>query len=66
MSRTPIARSQSIEKSWANLNWPSVFAAIIYPLLGVVGVVGAIVAGLALDNLAFSCTRARPGPGSAG
>lgn len=53
MKPTPPPRSQTIEKSWANLNWPSVFAAIVYPSLGVVGVIGAVALGLALPGLTF-------------
>lgn len=54
MTRVALPRSQTIQKSWSNLDWPSVFAAIIYPLLGVFGIVGAIVAGLALESLVFA------------
>ena len=53
MKNLPVPRSQSIEKSWSNLDWPSVFSAIIYPLLGVIGIVGAIGFGLALESLTF-------------
>jgi fatty-acid desaturase len=53
MKPSPLPRSQSIEKSWSNLDWPSVFAAIIYPSLGVLGVLGAVVLGLALPGLTF-------------
>ena len=51
MPRTPAPRSQAIEKSWRNLDWPSVFSAILYPLIGVLGVLGALIAGLALGSL---------------
>ncbi len=51
MTHEPTPRSQSIEKSWRNLDWASVFAAIIYPMLGVLGVIGAIIAGLAFEGL---------------
>jgi stearoyl-CoA desaturase (delta-9 desaturase) len=53
MKPSPLPRSQSIEKSWSNLDWSSVFAAIIYPSLGVLGVVAAVVLGLALPGLTF-------------
>ncbi len=54
MTSTPKPRSEAIEKSWANLDWPSVFAAIIYPSLGVLGIVGAVIAGLAFPSLHFA------------
>ncbi len=53
MKRVPAPRSVAIEKSWRNLDWASVFAAVIYPLLGVFGVIGAIAFGLALEGLTF-------------
>ncbi|PWE18306.1 acyl-CoA desaturase [Marinicauda salina] len=53
MQRLPTPRSQSIEKTWRNLDWPSVFAAIIYPALGVLGVIAALALGLAHPGLAF-------------
>ncbi|WP_019960359.1 acyl-CoA desaturase [Woodsholea maritima] len=49
----PLPRSQSIEKSWSNLDWPSVFAAVIYPSLGVIGLILAMVLGLALPAITF-------------
>ncbi len=54
IARRPTPRSQAIPKSWANLDWPSVFSAIIYPALGVLGVIAAVtlsvfVPGEALD-----------------
>jgi len=53
MHLTKPLRSLSIEKSWANLDWPSVFSAIIYPALGVLGLVAAVILGLALPGLAL-------------
>jgi len=47
--RTP--RSQSIVKSWATLSWSSAFSAVIYPLLGAIGLIVAITIGLALEGL---------------
>ncbi|MFS2317838.1 acyl-CoA desaturase [Maricaulis sp. D1M11] len=45
------ARSEAILKSWQTLNWASVFSAIIYPALGAVVLLSALVLGLALDGL---------------
>ncbi|MEO1038794.1 MAG: acyl-CoA desaturase [Pseudomonadota bacterium] len=53
MARTPVPRSEIIEKSWRNLDWPSVFAAVIYPVLGVLGILGAIIAGLVFADVTF-------------
>lgn len=53
MKPVPTPRSIAIAKSWSNLDWPSVFAAIIYPALGVIGVIGAVALGLALPSLSF-------------
>ncbi len=50
-SPRPLSRSEAIEKSWRNLDWPSVFSAIIYPALGVLGVIGAVALGAALPGL---------------
>ena len=44
-------RSLPIPKSWKTLDWPSVFAAIIYPALGVFGLIGAFAVGLLHDGL---------------
>lgn len=51
MKATPPPRSLSIQKSWNNLDWASVFAAIIYPALGILGLIGATIFGLALSGL---------------
>lgn len=51
MRATPPPRSVAIPKSWSNLDWSSVFAAIIYPSLGVLGLIGATALGLALEGL---------------
>jgi stearoyl-CoA desaturase (delta-9 desaturase) len=48
-----LARSQVIQKSWANLNWPSVFSAILYPVLGLTLLIVMLVLGLVLDGLAL-------------
>lgn len=42
----PLARSEAIEKSWRNVDWPSAFSAVIYPALGVLGLIGAVTVGL--------------------
>lgn len=39
-------RAADIRRSWANLNWPSVFAALIYPSLGLTGLALSIVLGI--------------------
>lgn len=49
----PRPRSEAIDKSWGNLDWTSVFAALIYPALGVIGMAGALALGLALESLTF-------------
>ena len=51
MKAAPPPRSVAITKSWSNLDWASVFAAIIYPALGVFGLIAALVLGLALESL---------------
>jgi len=53
MHLTKPLRSLSIEKSWANLDWPSVFSAIIYPALGLLGLVCAAVIGLLAPGVAL-------------
>lgn len=50
-SFSPKARSEAIEKSWANLDWASMFAAVIYPTIGVIGLIVAITVGLAFEQL---------------
>lgn len=56
--RTPIARSQAIEKSWSNLDWPSVFSAIIYPSLGVLGVGAAVALSFVIPGVSFGWMHA--------
>ncbi|XBQ17527.1 MAG: acyl-CoA desaturase [Oceanicaulis sp.] len=51
MKSAPLPRSLAIPKSWKNLDWSSVFAAIIYPALGVLGLIVAFTLGLALESL---------------
>ncbi len=53
MHLTKPLRSLSIEKSWANLDWPSVFSAIIYPALGVFGVLLATALALFVPGLSL-------------
>ncbi len=62
MSNTTTRRTRfdAIEKSWSNLDWASVFAAVIYPLLGVVGIAGAVTLGLALPGLTIKAWFAIP------
>ncbi len=47
----PVARSAAIVRSWATIDWAGMFSAVIYPLLGVVGIIVAVVLGLALQGL---------------
>ncbi len=47
--RQPTPRSIAIPKSWETLDWPSVFAAIIYPALGIAGIALAVTLGLSLE-----------------
>lgn len=51
MKRQPLPRSIAIPKRWSTLDWPSVFAAILYPALGVIGLTLAVILGLALESL---------------
>ncbi len=44
-------RSQTIRRTWSTLDWTSMFSAVIYPALGVVGLIAAVAFGLALDGL---------------
>ena len=44
-------RAKKIRRSWASLSWPSVFSAIVYPSLGIVGLVLALALGLMLPSL---------------
>ena len=54
MKAAPPPRSVAITKSWTNLDWASVFAAIIYPALGVFGLLAATVLGLTLESLTLA------------
>jgi len=49
----PQPRSLAIAKSWSTLNWASVFAAIIYPVLGVTALAAAILIGVFIDSAAL-------------
>ena len=51
MKATPTPRSVAIPKRIGNLDWASVFAAIIYPALGVLGLVIAFTLCLLLNGL---------------
>ncbi len=46
-------RAAFIRKSWASLSWPSVFSAVIYPALGLLGLVIALGIGLGWPSLAI-------------
>ncbi|MAP95551.1 MAG: acyl-CoA desaturase [Ponticaulis sp.] len=49
--RQILPRSLAIPKSWKTLDFGSVFSAFIYPALGVIGLVTAIVAGLLMESV---------------
>ncbi|MGD2133689.1 MAG: acyl-CoA desaturase [Maricaulaceae bacterium] len=49
----PIARSAAIVRSWRTIDWPGMFSAVIYPLLGAVGMLLAVILGLAVPGLTF-------------
>ena len=51
MRGQPVPRSIAIRKSWSTLDLASVFAAILYPALGVFGLVGAFAFGIGLESL---------------
>jgi len=46
-----VPRSQAIKKSFASINWASMFSAFIYPGLGLAMVITMTVLGLALEQL---------------
>jgi stearoyl-CoA desaturase (delta-9 desaturase) len=50
-SNGPLARSAAIVRSWRTIDWTSMFSAVIYPLLGVAGILIAVPLGLALPGL---------------
>ena len=54
MRPQPTPRSVAIVKSWKTLDVSSVFAAILYPALGVIGLGLAFTLGLALDSLTLA------------
>jgi len=54
MKANPLPRSVAIPKDWRTLDWASVFAAIIYPVLGVFALALAFTLGLALDSLTLA------------
>jgi stearoyl-CoA desaturase (delta-9 desaturase) len=45
-----VARSVAIVRTWRTLDWASMFSAVIYPLLGVVGIVLAVALGYAFPE----------------
>jgi len=47
------ARRLQIAKSWHNLSWPSLFSAVIYPLLGVAGFIAALAVGFGVSSIVF-------------
>lgn len=49
--RQILPRSLAIPKSWKTLDFGSLFSAFIYPALGVIGMVAAIVAGLLMESV---------------
>jgi stearoyl-CoA desaturase (Delta-9 desaturase) len=51
--KNPLPRSVAIVKSWSTVDWPSVFSAVIYPLLGVFGVIGIVIAALVSDGVSL-------------
>lgn len=50
-NRQIVPRSLAISKSWKTLNLGSVFSAILYPVLGVIGLITAIIAGLMMESV---------------
>lgn len=51
MKALPTPRSVAIRKSWSTLDWASVFAAIIYPALGVIGLIAAAIIGWSFSGV---------------
>jgi stearoyl-CoA desaturase (delta-9 desaturase) len=51
MAKLPTPRSVAIAKSWKTLDVSSVFAVLVYPALGVFGLIIAFTLGLALESL---------------
>ncbi len=49
--RQVLPRSLAIPKSWKTFNFGSLFSAFLYPALGVIGMIAAIVAGLLLESV---------------
>jgi len=49
-----LPRAQEIQRSWRRLDMPSLFSAILYPALGVLGFAGAAIAGLAFEGLTLA------------
>lgn len=49
--RQVLPRSLAIPKSWKNFDMGSCFSAFIYPALGVIGMITAIVAGLLMESV---------------
>lgn len=49
--RHVLPRSLAIPKSWATLDYGSLFSAFIYPALGIIGMTAAIVAGILMDSV---------------
>ncbi|MFQ5972649.1 MAG: acyl-CoA desaturase [Alphaproteobacteria bacterium] len=45
------ARRWQIPKSWRNLSWQSIFAAVVYPLLGLIGFAAALAVGFGYSNI---------------
>jgi len=48
-----IARSEAILKNWRTLDWASVFSALVYPVLGVLALLTAVIVGLAVEGIAL-------------
>lgn len=49
--RQILPRSLAIPKSWKTLDFGSVFSAFVYPALGVIGMITAIIAGLLMESV---------------
>ncbi len=46
-----LPRSEAVPRNWRTFNWGSAFSSVIYPLLGVAVLVGAVVAAQVYDGL---------------